>query len=77
MVDILKDYDYEVIYRPCKANMVADTLSQRMISATTRNVFLALTVLSPLLDLIKGLGLMRSRRRIASVREDRTIDFRI
>ena len=53
-LDILKDCDYEILYRPGKANVVAEAVSQNTASTPTQNLCLALTIVSLLLDIIKG-----------------------
>ena len=52
-LDILKDYDCEILYHPGKANVVADSLSSKAASASIRDVCLKMTVISLLLDIIK------------------------
>ena len=50
---MVKDYDCEILYHPRKANVVADTLSRKTASVLTKDVCLRITVISPLLDMIK------------------------
>ena len=52
-MDVLKDYDCEILYHPGKANVVADSLSHKEASTLIRDVYLRVTVISPLLDMIK------------------------
>ena len=52
-LDVVKDYDYEIMYRPGKAIVVAATLSRKAASTPIRDVCLRMVVTSPLLDLIK------------------------
>jgi hypothetical protein len=38
-LELIKDYDYEINYHPCKANVVADTLSRKsMVELTTLRI---------------------------------------
>ena len=53
-LDVVKDYDCEILYHPGKANVVADALSRRAESAPLRDVCLRLTVMAPVLDTIRG-----------------------
>ena len=53
-MDVVKDYDYEILYNPGKANVVADTLSCREESAPLWDVCLRLTMIAPVLDAIRG-----------------------
>ena len=53
-LDVVKDYDCEILYHPGKANVVADALSRRAESAPLRDVCLRLTVMAPVLDPIRG-----------------------
>ena len=50
---VLKAYDCEISYHPGKANVVADALSRKTEGSPIRNVCLRMTVISPLLDMIK------------------------
>ena len=53
-LDVVKDYDCEILYHPGKANVVADALSRRAESAPIRDVYLRLTVMTLVLDTIRG-----------------------
>lgn len=52
-LDILKDYDCEILYHPGKANVVADALIRKTVGSQIGNVCLRMKVISPLLDMIK------------------------
>ena len=52
-MDVVKDYDCEILYHPGKANVVADALSRRAESAPIRDVCLRMTVMTPILDTIR------------------------
>ena len=51
---MVKDYDCEILYHPGKANVVADALSRRAESTPLRDVCLRLTVMTPVLDAMRG-----------------------
>ena len=53
-LDVVKDYDCEILYHPGKANVVADALSRRAEGAPIRDVCMRLTVMTPVLDTIRG-----------------------
>ena len=50
---MMKDYDYENLYHTRKANVVADGLSRKMEGAPIRDIGMRMTMISPLLDMIK------------------------
>ena len=52
-LDVLKDYDCEILYHPGKANVVADALSRKTEWTLIRNICMTMTVISSLLDMIK------------------------
>ncbi|KAI3691539.1 hypothetical protein L2E82_49904 [Cichorium intybus] len=52
-LDVLKDYDCEIHYHPGKANVVADALSRKASGAPLRGVCLRITIVTPLLELIR------------------------
>ena len=53
-LDVVKDYDCEILYHPGKANVVADSLSRRAEGSPMRDVCTRLTVMTPVLDTILG-----------------------
>ena len=53
MVDVVKDHDYEILYHPGKANVVADALSQRATSALIQDMCMRMTVMNQVLEIIK------------------------
>ena len=48
--DIVKDYDYEILYHPGKANVVANTLSRKATCEFIRDLCFRIIVVTPLLD---------------------------
>ena len=53
-LDVVKDYDYEILYHPGKANVMADALSRKATSTSTRDICLRMTMITPLLEHIRG-----------------------
>ena len=52
-LDVLKDYDCEILYHPGKANVVADALSRKMTGPPIGDICMRLTMMSPLFDMIR------------------------
>ena len=52
-MDMVKDYDCEILYHSGKANVVADALSCKAVSTPIIYVCLRMVFTSPMLDLIK------------------------
>lgn len=63
-LDVLKDYDCEILYHPGKANVVADAPSRKAAAAPIRDIYLRMTVITPLLEQIKG-------ARVEGLKEER------
>ncbi|KAJ9557090.1 hypothetical protein OSB04_011704 [Centaurea solstitialis] len=53
-LDVVKDYDCEILYHPGKANVVADALNRKAHSAVMRVPLMRLTVMTLLLELVKN-----------------------
>ena len=51
-LDVVKDYECEILYHPGKANIVVDTLSRNVTSALIRDLCLIMKVVTPLLKRI-------------------------
>lgn len=49
-LDVVKDYDYKIMYHPGKANEVVDALSWKATGAPNRDLCLRLMVVIPLLE---------------------------
>ena len=52
-LEVVKDYDCEILYHPGKDNVVANALSHRAASAPIRDVCMRMTVMTPVLDTIR------------------------
>ena len=52
-LDVVKDYNYEILYHPGKANVVADALSRKSLGASTPTKCMRVAVDSPLVSLIR------------------------
>lgn len=51
--DLVKDYDCKIPYHPGKANVVVNTLSRRAVSAPNQDMFFSITVMTPVLEMIR------------------------
>ena len=52
-LDVITDYDCEILYHLRKDNVVVDALSRKEASAPIRDVCLRITVITPLLEQIR------------------------
>ena len=52
-LDVVKDYDCEILYHPGKANVVVDALSCKAVTTLIRDLCLRMTVVTPLLEQIR------------------------
>ena len=52
-LDVVKDYDYEILYHSGKANVVADALSHKAVAITIRDICMRMIVITPLLEQIR------------------------
>ena len=52
-MDVVKDYDCEILYHPGKANMVADALSRKSDRSSVGEMCMKISVDSPLLCLVR------------------------
>jgi len=52
-LDVVKDYDCEILYHPSKANVVADALIRREESVPIRGMCKRMTMMTPVLDTIR------------------------
>ena len=52
-LDVVKEYDYEILYNLRKDNVVVDNLSRKVESRPVRDLCLSMVSVSPLLALIK------------------------
>ena len=70
-LDVLKDYDCEILYHPGKANVAADSLSYKTVCPLSENICLRMIVVSPLLDMINKVqveGLKKENWKIERIR---------
>ena len=51
-LDVGKDYDYDIVYHPRKANVVADVLIYKVVVAPISDICLRMTLITPLLERI-------------------------
>ena len=51
-LDVVKDYDYEIIYHLRKANVVVDALSCKVVVAPIRDICMRMRMITPLLEQI-------------------------
>jgi hypothetical protein len=49
----MKDYDYKILYHLVNANVVVDALILKAIMATIRDIFMRITVITPLVEPIR------------------------
>ena len=52
-LDVVKDYDCEILYHPGKANVVMDALSRKSVGSSIPATCMRIAVDSPLVSLIK------------------------
>ena len=52
-LDVVKDYDSEILYHPSKANVVVNALIRRAESATIRDICMRMTMMTLVLDTIR------------------------
>ena len=52
-MDVVKDYDYEILYHPDKANMVADALSRKSVGFLVGEMCMSISIDSLILGLIR------------------------
>ena len=52
-LDVVKDYNCEILYHLGKANVVANALSRKVVSTPIRDLCLRMFIVSHLLDMIK------------------------
>ena len=64
-LDVLKDYDCEILYHLGNANVVVDALSCKAVVAPIRDICLRMTVITPLLEHIR-------EAQVESLKEERT-----
>ena len=52
-MDVVKDYDCEILYHPWKANVVADALSRKEVATPIGYICMRMTVITPVLERIQ------------------------
>nr|KAJ0210710.1 hypothetical protein LSAT_V11C400211960 [Lactuca sativa] len=53
IIDVVNDYNYEILYHPGKVNVVADALSHKAVATSIQDICLRTTVITPLLEQIR------------------------
>ena len=66
LIDIVKDYDYEIFYHHGKTNVVANALSKKAANTSIGILCMRISIDSPLLELISEVQAEGSRRKIGS-----------
>ena len=51
-LDVVKDYDYEILYHPGKADVVVEALIRKAIATPIQDICLRMTVITLLLEQI-------------------------
>ena len=51
-LDVVKDYDCEILYHPGKTNVVANVLSRKVIGVPIYNLYFRMTVFAPMFEQI-------------------------
>ena len=54
LLEVVKDYKYEILYHPGEVNVVVDSLSCKSASSLFGSLCMSISIVPPLLDLIKG-----------------------
>ena len=70
-MDVVKDYDCDILYHPRKANVVADALSRKTHNVLLRVPLVRLTVTTLLFDLIRQSQGAQLKKKIRRKRESR------
>ena len=52
-MDVVKDYDCEILYHSGKANVVADALSRKAVATPIKDIYLRMTVIAMFLEQIR------------------------
>ena len=68
--DVVKDYVCEILYHPGNTNMVVDVYSHKAVATLIRDIFLRMTVITPLLEQIR-------EARVEAMKEDHRKSERI
>ena len=53
-LDMVKDYDCEILYHPGKSNIMADALSRKVMTEPIGDLYMRMVIISPLLELINN-----------------------
>ena len=51
-LDVVNDYDFEILYHSGKGNVVVNALSHKLVTAPIRYICMRMTLITPLVDLI-------------------------
>ena len=52
-LDVVKNYDFQILYHPRKANMVVNAIIRKAVVAPIRDVCLRMKMINPLLEQIQ------------------------
>lgn len=78
-LDVVKDYEYKILYHRGNTKVLVDTLSHKETSTPIRDLYLRMIIFSPMLDLIKKAQVERLEKenyKEERIRDQITLFFR-